>query len=164
SRGMANQDPLARGRVGGHLAAGGTVDTNATDMRVEREARETARFDRTAIERVIHIQAGRVVGGEEGHADMMQTRLDRLFDIDGHELAVAEEILLEAAIDLQSLVPVDLGDFPAIDEEQQLLAAHLAEGTEIAHVAEVHGKHLQRVLAVRRESVLDLEPTASAER
>src|SRR5690348_2828079 len=70
---MANKDPLARWRVGGHLAVGGTVDTNAADVRVEREARETARLDRGAIECVVHVQAGGVVGGEERHADMMQT-------------------------------------------------------------------------------------------
>ncbi len=93
---------------------------------------------------------------------MVQAGGDRKLDVDRLELAAA--LFVVALVHAQRLVPVDVRHTLVIEIDQQLLALDLPEGAEVAHVAEIHGEHLERVGAIRGEGVIDSESAAGAER
>jgi hypothetical protein len=72
--------------------------------------------------------------------------------------------VVEGTIHAERFIPVHLRDALAIQIHQQLFAADLAKRAEVAHVAEVHGKHFERVFAIRRERMIDLGAATRAER
>jgi len=64
----------------------------------------------------------------------MQSRPYVLFEINGHELAVAQGKARRACAPRARLVPVHRGHFSVVDEKQQLLARTSPKGRKIAHV------------------------------
>ncbi len=159
---MHVEDPLAARRVAGARRVVRAVDSHAADMREERVARQTAGLDRAALERAIHVEAGRVVRREERDADTMRPCAHGNLHVDRLELAA--EAAEAGLVQSERLVPIDQRDPCAVDEHLELLAANLAERAEVAHVAEIHGIDLEVVRRVRGELVLDDETAARAER
>ncbi len=102
----------------------------------------------------------RVVRREERHTDLVRAGRDRQLHVDRLEIAAEAE----AAVDTEFLVPVELRHGRVVDKHLQLLAAHLAERAEVAHVAQVHGEDFEGVLGVDREVVTCSQAAARAER
>ena len=155
----ADEDAAAARRVAGPGRVVGAVDTQAADVGMEGEARQPSRLDGAAQERVVQVETGREVRGEERDADGVRTGGDREPQVDGELAGAAPE-----PPDPQRVVPVDEGRPLAVEEDLELLAAHLAEGPGVAHVAHVHRHHPEHVLAVGGEEMLDAQPAAGAER
>ena len=105
----------AAGRVGRALRIVRTLDRDLSDVRIEDEARNRARRVHRPLERPVQLGARQVVGREEGHADGVQARLDRMR---GVQLAVARRVR-----DL--LVPVEQLHALAVDRDFELLARDL---------------------------------------
>ena len=128
-------------------------------MRIEREARQPAGLDGAAQERVVQIEAGGQVGGEERDADRVRAGLDREAEID-RQLARSAA----GSSHPQRLVPIDQRDPLAVEEDLELLPAHLSEGPGVAHVAHVHRHHPEGVLAVGGKQMPHVESAARSER
>src|SRR5690606_33635926 len=65
---IADEEPLAGRGVGRALRVVRAVDSDAADMRIEREARQSSGLDRAALEVVVDVEQRREVRREKGHA------------------------------------------------------------------------------------------------
>ena len=148
---LAGEDPAAARGVGRTLGVERTFDRHLTDVRIELEPRNLARRVHRAHERPVQFRAGQIVGRDEGHADVMQTGLDRNARR-GSPVALC-------AFDF--LVPVEQLHALAVDRDLELLARDLTEDGR-----EVPGDALDAecVVAVGRKLVRDQNAAARAER
>ncbi len=151
ARRAAHENLAAAGRVAGAAGVVGPFNPDLADVRIEQKSRDGARRVHGSLKRFVQLAARHVVGREERHADRVQARLDR----DAWRRAAVAGRVRDFLVPIEQLHPL------AVDRDLELLALDAAQDR-----LEVTGDalHLEGILAVGRELILDQDAAAGSER